>query len=265
MKSKIITVVLLLCIFDAVAGISKKNITDYLHSWVDTSYKINQQLFSQKSLKIAAGFLPFYLTARHIDYKVHDHFYDAVTHTNRHQPSRWMNQSIEYSLMEIPAWICHGLGFVHPDKQVRKAMQIFTVGFCWMALYRRITKETTTALKLAMARRPANADFTRDWRYYNGFPSGHAIYILFITTYLGLYQGPWLALPLGLYTGYVMAIRVANNSHFVSQVIGGAAMGVMTAVASYSVYKQQLLSETTEFCFGFDQNNAVSVSVAYHF
>lgn len=246
-------------------NVTPEAVNNYFASWVVNSREIGEQLFTQNSMKILSGFVPFYLSARHIDNKVHDWFHDTPNHRNIHQPPEWMNRSIDYEVMEIPAWICRALSIVHPNLKTRRAMQYFTVGLTLNLAAKWIIRGATYRLKLQCAARPKHEAFSRVWKSYYGLPSGHATMIAFVTVYLGLYKGPIAAIPLGLYTGYVMTVRVANNSHFVSQVIAGAALGAIFGAASYYAYQEAEFNKDFSVGVGADSYGRPAVSVAYNF
>ncbi|MDP4268715.1 MAG: phosphatase PAP2 family protein [Bacteroidota bacterium] len=78
-----------------------------------------------------------------------------------------------------------------------------------------------------------------DRRARESFPSAHTamafVSATFVSKELG-YISPWVSAVAYLSAGYVGICRVADNAHYVNDVLMGAAVGMMTTQASYWAY-----------------------------
>lgn len=242
-----------------------KRVNQYFKKWVLDSYHLGQELCSVRTMKALSTFVPFYLTARRVDTKIHHYFYNAEFHENRHQPPQWLQRLVDYEIMELPAWICRFFSIAHRDPQERRAMQLFTTGLVWTLFAKLVIKQIGKGLKMEGSLRPLHPGFSRDWKYYHGLPSGHSLLIAFTATYLGLYKGPKYGIPLFLYTGFVMGMRVAGNHHYLSQVITGTAIGCLFGCASYAVLEKQILQENLSINLVSDTSGKIGISLSYQF
>lgn len=245
--------------------ISPENTRDFVRNIFVDSYHIGQELCSQRTLKIVSGFIPFFLIGRHYDKRMHACFYDAANHQNKHQPPQWLQYFAEYEIMDVPIWVCRFFAFGHRDRQVRRAFQIFTLGYLCAHISKLIIKQTVAHCKLDVGLRPLHPGFSREWKHYHGIPSGHAIVIAFTATYLGLYKGWHYGVPFGLYTGFIMGMRVAGNHHFISQVVTGTALGIIWGASSYAVFEKIAFPENISVNVVTDTHNQIGVSVGYNF
>jgi len=71
------------------------------------------------------------------------------------------------------------------------------------------------------------------FRYRTGasFPSGHVARTVFLATAALPYFSPWATLPLVLFAALTFAARLYTEAHSLSDVLGGAALGVGAALA----------------------------------
>jgi membrane-associated phospholipid phosphatase len=75
-----------------------------------------------------------------------------------------------------------------------------------------------------------------------GFPSGHSQTAAFLATiiYHAFGLKP-ITIVMVIYTVFIMAQRVYSERHYVYQVIGGAATGIVVATGVYYSYQNQLV------------------------
>ena len=94
------------------------------------------------------------------------------------------------------------------------------------------------AKQVGRRERPLRADGTRDSGY--SFPSGHATVTFAAATVLQQHLGYKAAIPTYIVATYVAASRLHDNVHWTSDVVMGAALGVMIG-AHRDVARSQFL------------------------
>lgn len=134
---------------------------------------------------------------------------------------------IDNSLLIMPAAVAWGLDFVPGVKarhNFRDRTMILATSYTIMFALVYTTKDLTSV------ERP------RQWGEYNSFPSGHTA-IAFTGAHI-LYReyrdhSPWIGIGGYAAAAAVGALRVVNNAHWVSDVITGAGVGILSAEAAY--------------------------------
>lgn len=71
----------------------------------------------------------------------------------------------------------------------------------------------------------------------HSFPSGHAARAFFIAVVAAWFGPAWLAMLLWLWAPLVALARVAMGVHYVSDIIAGAAFGVIVALVGLQLYE----------------------------
>lgn len=74
------------------------------------------------------------------------------------------------------------------------------------------------------------------------FPSGHTSSSFATATSLAYSYGPWVGLPAIAAATYIGFSRPANNSHWLSDIVAGAGLGIFWARASFLVNKKSELA-----------------------
>lgn len=249
-------------VFDA---LTPQRVNHYLKTAVQDSFDITRELFTMRSMKVISGFWPFFITSLYYDERIHDKFYDPVRHLNLHHPSAELNKLIHPHILKSPFYICALLSLVRQDPLKRRAMRLFVLGAVLKIYTKAAIKEVFQALDAPIAQRPLSGFFNPNKKVHNAFPSGHAAFAAFNAVYLGLYKGPIAGIPLGLYALFIMGMRVAQNSHYLSQVVGGAAFGTLFGVSAYAVFHKLELSDEFSVNLASDGPRRLGVSVTYQF
>ena len=81
-----------------------------------------------------------------------------------------------------------------------------------------------------------------DGSTYNSFPSGHTAQAFAAATFLSeeyKLRLPWMPYAAYGIAGSVGALRMANNRHFISDVLFGAGLGVLSMKAAYWTHRYQ--------------------------
>lgn len=196
--------------------------------------EINTHLFTPQVLVAATSFVPWYVASRNVDYDLHSCFYDATCHQNINQLPRWVNELSGKGTI-IPLVAFSSLSVFSRDVDLRITSSIFWKGVLSIWMVKNIIKNTT---KGEFCCRPPCGEFKKK-KYYGGFPSGHVAETFYMATLYGLQEGVSWGLPLWAYASFVAGVSVTNNRHYVSQVVGGAALGTLYALASHQVVEEK--------------------------
>ena len=134
---------------------------------------------------------------------------------------------IDNSLLIMPAAVAWGLDFV-PGVEARHNFRDRTLILA--TSYSVMFALVYTMKELTGVERP------RQWGEYNSFPSGHTA-VAFTGAHI-LYKeyrdhSPWIGIGGYAAAAAVGALRVINNAHWVSDVITGAGVGILSAEAGY--------------------------------
>lgn len=134
---------------------------------------------------------------------------------------------IDNSLQIIPAAVAWGLDFV-PGVEARHNFRDRTLILA--TSYSLMFALVYTTKGLTGVERP------RQWGEYNAFPSGHTA-VAFTGAHI-LYKeyrdySPWIGIGGYAVAAVVGALRVINNAHWVSDVITGAGVGILSAEVGY--------------------------------
>lgn len=205
------------------------------------SLELGSYLLSTDSLKIAAACAPLYGITRCWDEPLQCCFYDGVHHKNIRQLPPWCHSSANVGVIAVPMLALGACALFAQDIQLRTTAQIFVLGlpFTWA---------TKRALKLGTfdcCLRPRNQYFSRTARAHGGFPSGHMLEIAYMTTLIGLQYGARWGAVLGVGAGFLAVDFVVCNRHYMSQLVAGAALGIMFGVAANKLVESKLMRMCT--------------------
>ena len=175
-----------------------------------------------------------YMAGRAVDAPIHAYFYDRKRHRNIHTIAPVFQYSVD-PLMGVALTTSIVLQFFSRDVHTRKVSEVFLAALPFLSLYKDVLK----TLHIKGALRPKNECFDcRD--YYGGFPSGHMWEAAFMAYLFGAELGPDFAVPLSAFALLVAGQSVTINRHTVSQVVAGAALGVVFGAASQKVVHRSL-------------------------
>ncbi len=215
--------------------LNKQKINTFFKHVFEDIFNTGKYLFTTDSLKVLTWTMPLYISARFADNKIHSVFYDDATHTNRNQiPGSWNNIILKDQYTAIPYVLYGSLGFMRSNDEKRREAQIFMTGLGWVFTLKYIVKEI---LPFDANLRPFNENFPKQY-VYGGAPSGHTAMAVFMTTYLSCVEGVKGGLPMGIFSFLVAGLSITTNTHFLSQVIAGAGIGVFVGLASARVLSQ---------------------------
>lgn len=220
---------------------------------------INRHLFSIDTAKILTGFTPAYLVARRLDEPVQQNFYDQTIHKNINQMYESCHKVAKVGV-GVPMVALSGLAFYGWTDELRLTGRIFALGLPFV----HWTKDLIKTLEAKPCLRPWHEDFSAEKRSPGGFPSGHMANITYAASLFGMRFGlPW-AVPLGAFASFVFADFINCNRHYFSQLLAGAAFGLIYAVAAQKVIERKLHEQWAIGC-GLRQDGGMQFRCAYLF
>lgn len=196
---------------------------------------LNYNLFSRDSAKIITGFVPFYLITRSMDENIQCNFYDASCHKNINQFPQHCHTASKVGV-GVPMVFLSSLALFGWTDDIQYTGRMTAIGLPFVHSGKDIIKQAQAGACL----RPWHQDFGRKKRSSGGFPSGHMANVTYMATLWGLRHGPRWAIPLSFMAAFVFADFVNQNRHYVSQMVAGAALGVLYGVAANRVVENRL-------------------------
>ena len=243
-----------------VSSLSAKNaLTDPVQKTLHHMVNFNKYLFTNiDTLKILVSAAPFYGMGRILDDSTHKCFYCKKHHKNINQVSCNLDTVVDVVIAtEIGALML--LSMVAPQDQTRVVSHVFIASYPFALAYKDLIK----AFPHRGACRPKNEFFPKNKCVYNGFPSGHMMEAAFMATLFGP-LGFEYAFPLGLFTAFIAVESVVINRHTMSQVIAGAALGVIFGAAAQKT-AQYAMGHKRNWDVVIDRSGKIALSYEYAF
>lgn len=231
----------------------------FLGNIVADAIILQRYLFTVESAKIVTGFVPFFLIARQLDEDIQCRFYDPTCHQNINQFPKACH-SIAKNGVGIPMVLLSSLALFAPWCDVRDTARMYAIGLPFVHYGKNVIKKIRSKGCL----RPWHEEFSSKKRSSGGFPSGHMANVTYSATLFGIRHGIKWALPLSLFAAFVFADFVNCNRHYVSQIIAGAGLGVIYAVAANAVLERKWLKNCS-CSLGTDNQGRSTMKVAYNF
>lgn len=223
---------------------------------------LNLNLFTRSTLETITGCLPFYLLTRRIDEDIHSNFYEYGTHKNIYQFPKKCH-SIAQKAVAIPMVGLSSLAVFAHDQDLRLTGRMIAIGLPFVHSGKNIIKTWRSKGCL----RPWNGKFSCVERASGGFPSGHMANVVFMTALMGIRHGPRWAVPLSIFSAFVMADFVNGNRHYVSQLVAGIGLGVIYAFAASKVVDGKLNQLSENLTFGLEPGSCglPTAKIVYRF
>lgn len=241
-------------------SISPQDVRNFAHHSFSDLYEVGREIFSLDSIRLLTFTAPFYLIARRADRPLHRKFYDCETHTNLRQPSDNVRRLLFDAVPIIPALAYSITGWVHADEHARRIAQIFSAGFLWSWSSKFLLKK----LPITSCLRPLNAQFPQK-EVHGGNPSGHTAIASYAATFFALTRGPKWGIPLSLGAAGVGTLGFIINRHYISQIVAGAALGIVTGFAAHRVTEQLIEPSSFELDINISGGGQMGLSLAYNF
>ena len=191
--------------------------------------EVNAKLFSSpESLVVFGAAIPLFLASRDFDDEVSGCFYDRKKQRNCNQLPDFVCDLAGKGVV-LPIIAFSSLSVFSRDVDLRITSSIFWKGVVSIWIVKNIFKNT---LECDFCCRPPDARFCQTKKYYGGFPSGHVSEAVYMALVYGNQHGLELGLPLWMYAAFVAGVSLDCNRHYVSQVVGGAALGILYGIAA---------------------------------
>ncbi len=233
--------------------------------WIADLYKdiimLHYNLISWSSYKTITASFPLFIAARVIDEPLQRKFFDFFDFKNCNQLPGWCHDAAQWGI-GVPIVGLGSLAFLSLDEERRTTARIFLLGMPFVVFGKDIIKTVRADFCL----RPWHEDFCDDGnRKFGGFPSGHMAEITYTMVLWGKRYGPKLFIPLGLLAGFVGAAFLNCNRHYVSQLVAGAALGTMYALAADKLIDQKLQHKQWQWELSRDGQGNPAMKVCWNF
>jgi len=206
---------------------------------------INANLINFDSFKTICAFMPAVGLARMFDKDLQGTFYDQSKHKNCYEPPKWCQEVAKLSI-SIPIVFFGLKSFFSNHDEFCVTTRMLLLGMPFVIW----SKELLKKLKLDICKRPWNEHFSCDKQALGGFPSGHAAEAVYTAVLYGMRLGPRYALPTASIALIIGSTFVACNRHYLSQIIAGAGLGTLYALAANKVVEKHL-DDPINYTFGF--------------
>lgn len=198
---------------------------------------INYNLISWDSFKVITAVFPFFIGARMIDDRMHHIFYDPKHHRNINQmPLPSLCEGLAEFSIAAPI-VFFGLQmFFSKSHEIRETNKVFLVGMPFVIWSKEIIKQ----FRFDACLRPWREEFSCKKRSFGGLPSGHLAETTYTAVLYGMRYGPRFGVPLGVLALGVGITFLSCNRHYASQMVAGAGVGAMYALAANKLINSNL-------------------------
>ncbi len=229
----------------------KNIVTDVVH--------LNLNIFHQDTFKVIATLFPVYIGCRMIDMPLQSCFYDRKHHKNVNQ-IHCSSQAIAKWSIGLPILFLGSQAFLSKDPEMRATSYIYLLGFPFVIWTKNLLKQIPFEANC----RPWNEHFSCYKRAQGGFPSGHMAEATYAVALYAMRFGPKYGVPLACLAAAVAISFVNCNRHYVSQIVAGAALGTIYALAADKFVSSELCQDV-RFNAGIGKGFSPHVRVSYAF
>lgn len=210
-------------------------ITTFFAGILEDIVDLHYNLISLDSFSIIAGTVPFFIATRMVDEPLQSCFHLRNWHKNVHQLPEWCHDTARY-VIGIPALFFGLQGLLDKRYEKRVTGQLLSVGLPFVVFGKDLLKH----LRFHCGLRPWHEKFSPEKRSGGGFPSGHVAEATFVAVLYGMRFGGYYAIPLGVGAAFVAGTFLNCNRHYLSQIVAGASLGTLYAVAANKVVECRL-------------------------
>lgn len=219
--------------------------------WRDVVDLNRYVIFSFDTIKVILASFPFYGAARLFDERIQKTFHNDCCHRDKNQVPTWCRNLSQYGL-GIPIATIGLMSIFGGNQELKTTGRIFLIGMPFVIFGKDIIKKFNFDANL----RPWCDRFPCDKRALGGFPSGHMAEVTYMTVLYGLRYGVKAAVPLGIFSTFLGVTFLNCNRHYISQLVAGAALGTIFALAADKVIDMRLEEAyNAEFSYAFDVNS----------
>jgi membrane-associated phospholipid phosphatase len=211
-------------------GSGKREAATFAKALLRDALELHRNLITWNSFEIATALFPAFVGARMVDKRLQNCFYDRECHKNIWYFPKRCHDLAQWSIA-IPIILIGGEFFFTKSEDMRETSRIFLLGLPFVIWTKTLIKK----IQFEANMRPWHEDFDRVKRASGGFPSGHMAEAMYAALLYGMRYGPRFAVPFGLVAAFVGVTFVACNRHYISQIVAGAGLGAVYAVAAYKL------------------------------
>lgn len=216
---------------------------------------------SASTYKAFVATMPIYAASRMMDHTIHSWFYDYRTHKNINSMGRsWHKLAETWVIRGIAGFALGGFFFSH-DTRLRETCYSFLLGLPLVILSSNVIKAMADG---EYCLRPWHGRFSCKERVIGGFPSTHAAQVAFATTLFGMQEGIPAAVPLAALSTYVVLAFLNDSRHYLSQIVGGAGLGVVHALATSKIVESKL-AQKLDVGLDFDTKGNPAIKLGFNF
>lgn len=225
---------------------------------------LNRYVFDWDTIKIISSIFPGYILLRMFDEDIQNSFYHGhcqnECHKDVHQVPKWCVKMAQYSIA-LPIVVMFGSLFVG-NHELRTTSWIFLLGMPFVIFGKDVFK----TIRFDAAKRPWREKFCSKERAYGGFPSGHMAESTYMTLLYGWRYGVRAAGPLAVATTFLGITFINCNRHYPSQIVAGAGIGAIFALAANKVIESKLAQEhNIDLGIDVDTKGATAVRIGWSF
>ena len=230
-----------------------------LKDWVRDIAVLNARLFSPRVLRPISLCIPIYFAAREADDNVNCIFYDKHKHKDLSNVPKCVTKFVSASAA-VAGFSFAAIQLFTSKPDLRLSSDIFSKGAFSIWLTKNLIKNT---VHLKICQRPKCGEFDPTCIYYGGFPSGHQAIATYLASFFWMRHGPKWGVPLSLYAGAIFGAGLAGNRHYISQLIGGAILGLAFTFSSKWIIKAKVCSHA--YCTPKFDKNGVGMELSCSF
>ena len=188
---------------------------------------LHRNIIDFDTLKVACATFPAWVAGRTFDCALQSCFHCRLHHKNINQFGWWCREGAKWGI-GAPIAALGSLAIFAPDDDLRTTSYVFLLGMPFVIFGKDVLKK----LDFDACRRPWHEKFDCHERALGGFPSGHMAEAAYMAVLYGKRFGWKFGLPLGALAVFLGASFLNCNRHYFSQLVAGAGLGTVYALAA---------------------------------
>jgi len=193
--------------------------------------ELHLNMLSRDTLIVLGITIPLHYISIPLNKPIHQLFYASGNHMNVHQSPRWLLK-LGLKGFKYIRWMVIAGSIWHPDNKLRALHLMIVEGSSFLSITKRIIKNLMNSYMRDTAIRPPNQFFDPKKAFYGGNPSGHICQNAFGLTIIGTQLGYHTFAALLTQTLIACIVSISSNRHYLTQVIDGAALGIIYGLAA---------------------------------
>lgn len=217
---------------------TRKQARDFIGHIFKDVITLNLNIIHQDTFKVFVTMFPLFIGCRMIDEPLQNNFYNRKHHKNINQ-LHCSSQLVAQWSIGLPIVLLGSQAFLSKDREMRITSYMYLLGFPFVIWAKTLLKKIPFEANC----RPWNEHFSSYKRAQGGFPSGHMAEATYAVALYGMRFGPKYALPLAGLAAAVAGTFINCNRHYISQIVAGAGLGVIYALAADKFISKELCKD----------------------